>query len=212
MKRLLLPPLAAIALPPDVNAFPFFKNLEFKNDIGTKVLIRGDNVKSVYLTKNELIPEIQSFIDQTFRREWRKEKEALEGKKREEDWLVRGKNFFSKDVKEFKRKEIVRYEKEAEDAKRKRETISRNGYKAINKIRELDDKEFKIHVANLSFQPITIDLNGNKTIGSNKQVSCFNPNLKPEIERIWEYYSLKIRTIDNYARQIAICKKYAKFK
>ena len=166
----------------------------------------------MYLTKNELIPEIQSFIDQSFRREWRKEREALDWKKSEEDWLVRGKNFFSKDVKEFKRKEIVRYEKEAEDAKIKRETTSRNGYKAINKIRELDDKEFKIHVANLSFQPITIDLNGNKTIGSNKQVSCFNPNLKPEIERIWEYYSLKIRTIDNYARQIAICKKYAKFK
>ena len=66
MKRLLLPLLAALALPTAVNAFPFLKNLEFKNDIGTKVLIRGDNVKSVYLTKNELIPEIQSFIDQTF--------------------------------------------------------------------------------------------------------------------------------------------------
>ena len=56
MKRLLLPLLAALALPTAVNAFPFLKNLEFKNDIGTKVLIRGDNVKSVYLTKNELIP------------------------------------------------------------------------------------------------------------------------------------------------------------
>ena len=56
----------------------------------------------MFLTKNELISEIQSFIDQTFYREWRKEQEALDGKKSEEDWLVRGKNFFSKDVKEFK--------------------------------------------------------------------------------------------------------------
>ena len=46
MKRLLFPLLAALALPTAVNAFPFGKNLEFKNDIGTKTLIKGDAVYS----------------------------------------------------------------------------------------------------------------------------------------------------------------------
>ena len=44
MRKLFIPLLAAIALPTAVNAFPFGNNLEFKNDIGTKYLIKGDAV------------------------------------------------------------------------------------------------------------------------------------------------------------------------
>ena len=54
MKRLLLPLLGALALPTAVNAFPFGNNLEFKNDIGTKTLIKGNTVYSEYLTVEDL--------------------------------------------------------------------------------------------------------------------------------------------------------------
>ena len=44
MERLLLPLLAALALPTAVNAFPFGNDLEIKNNVGEKTLIKGKTV------------------------------------------------------------------------------------------------------------------------------------------------------------------------
>ena len=46
MKRLLLPLLAALALPTAVNAFPFGRDLEVKNTIGERILIKGATVQT----------------------------------------------------------------------------------------------------------------------------------------------------------------------
>tara|TARA_Y100000589_G_scaffold273709_1_gene267231 strand:- start:734 stop:883 length:150 start_codon:yes stop_codon:yes gene_type:complete len=46
--------LAALTLHTAINAFPFGMNLEFKNDIGTKTLIKGGAVNSEYLVVEDL--------------------------------------------------------------------------------------------------------------------------------------------------------------
>ena len=62
MKRLLLPLLAAIALPTAVNAFPFGNNLEIENKVGEKTLIKGKTVSIQNLYKKDLINKIDKQI------------------------------------------------------------------------------------------------------------------------------------------------------
>ena len=62
MKRLLLPLLAAIALPTVVNAFPFGRDLEIKNTIGEKILIKGATVQTFLYGKENLIIKINQEI------------------------------------------------------------------------------------------------------------------------------------------------------
>ena len=58
MKRLLIPVLAALALPTAVNAFPFGRDLEIKNTIGEKTLIKGATVQIFLYGKENLIIKI----------------------------------------------------------------------------------------------------------------------------------------------------------
>ena len=50
MKRLLLPLLAALALPTSVNAFPFAKDIIITEDIGTKFIIKKSfvDIKDIF--------------------------------------------------------------------------------------------------------------------------------------------------------------------
>ncbi len=66
MKRLLIPLLASLALPTAVNAFPLGNNLEFKNDIGTKTLIKGNAVYSEYLTVEDLETAINDYWNDSY--------------------------------------------------------------------------------------------------------------------------------------------------
>ena len=62
MKRLLLPLLAALALPTAVNAFPFGNDVEIENTVGEKILIKGKTVSTNNLTKKDLISLIDKKI------------------------------------------------------------------------------------------------------------------------------------------------------
>ena len=44
MKSLLIPLLAAIALPTVVNAFPFGNDVQTENDVGEKILVKGSTI------------------------------------------------------------------------------------------------------------------------------------------------------------------------
>lgn len=65
MKRLLLPLLAALALPPAVNAFPFGNDVQTENDVGEKILVKGStiNVQRFYAKdlKNNIEETIKMF-------------------------------------------------------------------------------------------------------------------------------------------------------
>jgi len=55
MKRLLIPLLAALALPNAVNAFPFGNNVLIENNVGEKILIKGKTVSTKNFYKKDLI-------------------------------------------------------------------------------------------------------------------------------------------------------------
>ena len=55
MKRLLIPLLAAIALPTGVDAFPFGNNVQIENNVGEKILIKGKTVLTKNFYKKDLI-------------------------------------------------------------------------------------------------------------------------------------------------------------
>ena len=55
MKRLLLPLLAALALPTAVNAFPFGGDIVVKGDIGEEFVVKSSSVKTQKYNKKERI-------------------------------------------------------------------------------------------------------------------------------------------------------------
>ena len=55
MKRLLLPLLAALALPTDVNANPFSKDITFKTPLGEKYIIKGKSINRMNMNQDDFI-------------------------------------------------------------------------------------------------------------------------------------------------------------
>ena len=65
MKRLLLPLLAALALPTAVNAFPFGNDVEIENTVGEKILIKGKTISTKNLYKKDLIKLMEQNIKES---------------------------------------------------------------------------------------------------------------------------------------------------
>ena len=55
MKRLLLPLLAALALPTAVNANPFSKDITFKTPLGEKYIIKGQSINRMNMNQDDFI-------------------------------------------------------------------------------------------------------------------------------------------------------------
>ena len=215
MKRLLLPLLAALALPTAVNAFPFGKNLEFKNDIGTKTLIKGDAVNSEYLVVEDLKKAIENFQSSAFDLYW--DKTQYEKKEKASDmnyYKMYAKGGYLEKAEDAEQKSI-RWKNRAEEhdleinkIKKKYDERNNEAKKSLEKLE--DEQSIKIHAVNLSFSPILIDLNKNQTIQSKVKLTCFNPQLTKELYDTWlDYYPAFGGESE---RELAICKKYAKFK
>ena len=216
MKRLLLPLLAALALPTAVNAFPFGKNLEFKNDIGTKTLIKGDAVNSEYLTVEDLETAINSFKKKALKLRWKKLDYENDDRKRNMNYLEmysKGGILEDSDVAEEQAYSWKYYVEENDrkinEIKKKYKERTDAANLALKKIIE-DDQLIKIQAVNLIYNPIRIDLNNNQTIQSEVGLTCFNPKLTKEFKNIWlDFYPYEGGENE---REQAICKKYAKFK
>ena len=215
MKRLLLPLLAALALPIAVNAFPFGKNLQFKNDIGTKYLIKGDAVYSNYLSSKDLVSPINKYQEDRYKTTRKLFNASLDEKREfggylrpyaEGGALAKNKNA-SKQLKFWKEK-MDEADKDMDEIM----SIEKKDSKLTKENLELlkTSENIKIHAVNLKFQPILIDLNNNQSVEQEITISCLNPELSREIRQLWiDYYPLKGGEGE---RQLAICKKYAKFK
>ena len=73
-----------------------------------------------------------------------------------------------------------------------------------------ENKDIKIQAVDLSFKPILIDLNNNKMVQQTIKLTCLNPNLTASGRNLWiDHHPLNGGEGE---RELAICKKYAKFK
>jgi len=224
MTRLLLPLLAALALQTPVNAFPFGKNLEFKNDIGTKTLIKGNAVYSEYLTVEDLKTATNDYWNNSFFSRM-KRRRSLESERMDYEKKF---NMYSQggilEKSEYAPSQLALYKKkigEVEKAIKDNEEAQSAENKLIKQtLNNLDtEQSIKIHAVNLSFDPILIDLNKNQKIQSTVNLTCVNQQLKPELRDAWyKYYprgqkGLPLEIRDYYLKKnFTICKKYAKFK
>ena len=64
MKRLLLPLLAALALPTTVNALPWNNDIVVKTKVGEKFIVKDSTVTTIFTDKSYLIERIKKAIDQ----------------------------------------------------------------------------------------------------------------------------------------------------
>ena len=140
MKRLLLPLLTALALPTAVSALPFGNDLEIKNNVGEKTLIKGKTVSIKNLYKKDLINIIDKQIKYGKEMKSITEGEIDTWKKR---YLDDPEDSFIKDTLSFYEGTLI--------------SISqRLSSKSSLKSRIVEDKSFEniIHVTSVTFTPI----------------------------------------------------------
>ena len=199
MKRLLLTLLAALALPTAVNAFPFGNDLEIKNKVGEKTVIKGKTVSIENLYKKDLINIIDQQIKIGEEMKSITEGEIDTWKKR---YLDDPEDSFIKDTLSFYEGELIRIS-------------PRLSSKSSLKSRIVEDKSFEniIHVTSVTFTPIYIDLNNKKEVGNEETIICLNSKLNNSYKRYWKNESSKSekKLIKKGLLMDKVCKKFAKF-
>ena len=210
MKRLLLPLLAAIALPTAVNAFPFWNDVQTENDVGEKILVKDTSVVSLNKTFQDLIPLITSYWDEVIEKEISHEDRSTL-KKEQESLAFYKRRRYGKliEIQTSILESAIDRVKKSDDRLENKRSSKESLVRQIKEI-ELDNTVPQINIINVLFKPISIDLNKNKTVLNQTYYSCFNPELKEEIKGLWRSYDLSIEeyNTDLYKK---ICKKYAKF-
>ena len=178
-------------------------------------MIKGDALNSEYLVVEDLKKAIKNFQSKAFDLYWDKTQYERKQKRSDMDsYKLYAKGGLLEEAEDAEQKSI-RWKNRAEEHDLAIKEIEKaydernNGAnKSLEKLE--DEKTIKIHAVNLSFNPILIDLNKNQTIQSQVKLTCFNPELNKELYDIWlNYYYYFGGQSD---RELAICKKYAKFK
>ena len=199
MKHLLIPLLAALALPTAVNAFPFGNDLEIKNKVGEKTVIKGKTVSIENLYKKDLINIIDKQIKIGEEMKSITEGEIDTWKKR---YLDDPEDSFIKDTLSFYEGELIRISPKLSS-------------KSSLKSRIVEDKSFEniIHVTSVTFTPIYIDLNNKKEVGNEETIICLNSKLNNSYKRYWKNESSKSEKelIKKGLLMDKVCKKFAKF-
>ena len=219
MKRLLLPLLAAIALPTAVEANWFSGDLVWKNSVGEKTIIKKGTIRLEKLTVNEKHDEF--FVEyrdkkNDYNREiWKRTK-----------WMKRIKSEYAECFRAHAKGELKNngsylcsrfdYIKRLVDD----ETVIIDEQKRLKKSHSDKVRPIFLNYANwiidtegnevvettIYYTPIFEDLNGIRTVGYRERVVCDNPFI--------DFSSLKIsggnKGLSSLERKI--CKKYAKFK
>ena len=216
MHKVFITLLTILSFPGSINAFPFGRNLEFKNDIGTRILIKGDAVYSKYLMKDDLKDSIKDLISRSNKLYMKQMRYVKKNKARDMSSLkMYSKGGYLEKV-EGSLESRAFYKRQVEISNEKMNIYSEKNEERIQSfnldLKKLDNigQSIKIQAVNLTFKPILIDLNNNQTIQSEVKLTCLNEDLPKELENIWlDYYPLEG---GDSKRELAICKKYAKFK
>ena len=229
MKRLLLPLLAALALPTAVNAFPFGNDVQTENDVGEKILVKGStiNVQRFYAKdlKNNIEETIKMFESEVSNYENGHIKDlekTLEVIKKNLAYSEResvnpknskGYRAYFKDTKipEYTKK-VSEYENKILEAKKKIVPYANSIKLATNDLLGLKDSSNIIQKNQIYFKPILINLNGQKTVQPEMSMSCLNPKLDSKLVGLWNKYNFSNREYSELEElNKKICTKYAKF-
>ena len=235
MKRLLLPLLAAFALPTAVNAFPWGSDIVVKTDIGEKYIVKDSTVTEINMTKfkkqQNLLQEAKyeysnytsamdeaanCAIEERKKYDYLKDvplgnpppKTIYEIRDNVYTWKPKYQKFYQQKLSincGYKLERAKRKEKETNKA-----TEEWNEYK--NNLKKGDINNVK----KFRFRPIFEDLNGKKVGLDYEEISCVNKNLSIEEQtRIIFLSGEKFPYIDGTAieqMKAKVCEKYAKFE
>ena len=221
MKRILLPLLAAIALPTAVNANWLSRDLVWTNSVGEKTIIKKETIGLEKLTVNKQYKLIRIETNKKLAKYDRQINRAQEG-------LDDNKRYYAECLLEYHPKHkyerygsvkaicdlgfssigknINLYEKKIDKNKLIKKNYSIRSKKKLLNYENWNGTGNEVINTTISYTPIFEDLNGIKTVGYRKRVVCDNPFI--------DFSSLKIsggnKGLSSLERKI--CKKYAKFK
>ena len=200
MKRLLLPLLAALALPTAVNANWFSRDIVIKSNIGSKFIIKKATVSIE-----------ENYYKSNYVERWKEVKQKQ----------------YQKRIREIEMKEnraLKNYRLPTGDEKDTYLDIFENTKKEIRQAdlinkRFIDGGREGKHAVIISYRVIYEDINGYKEADySRSSVFCINPKLRAERRNNWKKikgysysYMNRSSSIRDYWIKKAICDKYAKF-
>ena len=193
MKGLLLPLLAAFALPAAVNAFPWSSDIVVKTDLGEKFVVKESAVNVIPMGVNDLIKIIN------------------------EDGTQTRENFYK--CNSTYGKDYQRQEGGYSYCEIKYAMYFGKLHKQPSDIAIAKNAEKNIHLKNVIFRPIFVDLNKKKIAYDYENIYCINPKLRDQTIAIWDSYK-KVKTYQpkkmSYtayeSMKAKVCEKYAKFE
>ena len=212
MKRLLLPLLAALALPTAVEANPFSGDFIFKTDLGEKYIVKKNTI--------EIYPHGYE--------EWLKRRSSV--KSFNESFLTREKNNLKRQEEKAKNcrenKEYKSFGSNVKPSLCETLYIGSYSYKSslksvekykneiikeqnrINKISTFfkNNESPKVHWVQIRYIPIFENINKIKVIQEKRNINCFNPSLSLKAMSMYSGLSKPADELD-----YKICDKYAKF-
>ena len=193
MKGLLLPLLAAFALPAAVNAFPWSSDIVVKTDLGEKFVVKESAVNVIPLGVNDLIKIIN------------------------EDGVKTRENFYK--CNSIYGKDYQRQEGGYSYCEIKYAMYFGKLHKQPSDIAIAKNAEKNIHLKNVIFRPIFVDLNKKKIAYDYENIYCINPKLRDQTIAIWDSYKKvksyqpkKMSFTAYESMKVKVCEKYAKFE
>ena len=209
MKRLLLAPLL------------FFltscsNDLSIKSNIGEKLLIKRSTISFDKKSYADLIKIVEANIEKDISKEnedseyYRKQLITEQGYLQAR--LSRPMTSISRKIVTLTKESIDINTRKIKESDNRIFNIKEKGKSLINDIEEKSSnyKLPDVHVLDISYQPIAVDLNNKKTVLRYEYVSCFNPKLNNEIKDFWIKNDNSLRE-PYLLSSIKICEKYAKF-
>jgi len=199
MKRLLLPLLASLSLPTSLYAFPF-GDIVVKSNIGEKFIVKKSAVEEINYGNN--------FINIWFNKV---EKDLIDTI---DNWDKNKNDCFKSLIPKRRCKKVYYPDERLEKAK--------NDLDNLKNDKEYISNENYVHFKDIEFQPIYVNLNGQKIPSNIGKVACLNPQTSKRTIEIWNKYAgqetlknnLPVKYSSSVYEQlkIKVCEKYAKFK
>ena len=198
MKYLLFSLLTALALPTSVNAFPF-GDIVVKSNIGEKFIVKKSAVEEINYGNN--------FIKIWFNKV---EKDLIDTI---DNWDKNKNDCFKSLIPKKRCKKVYYPDERLEKAK--------NDLADLKNDKDYIANENYVHFKDIEFQPIYVNLNGQKIPSNIVKVACLNPQISKRTIEIWNKYAgeenlknnLPVKYSSSVYEQlkIKVCEKYSKF-
>ena len=233
MKRLLLPLLAALALPTDVNANWFSGDITIKSDVGSRFIVKKQTISSKgYFEASDYIKLVKNNLKRKMQYSFNNEIKRIEGN------LSLYKNDYFRKYPHLDKTYptwndlISTLEKDPYMHPADKEFLinfikkSNIRLKKLKKQRQIETQKYRKdnltnifqgkHAEEIRYKVIYEDLNGYKTVDDfTSKVLCLNPKLSSREKNNWNKFREsdvieKGTSVKKYWIRKAICDKYAK--